>query len=74
MSDLTERLRKYAPAATKPTVADIMDKAADRLEAMEGIILECLPYVQFLVPEAGGSKAVDLIARIDTLLNNQKEA
>jgi len=33
--ELIERLRKYAPAATKPRVAAIMEEAADRLAAMK---------------------------------------
>lgn len=35
MADLIERLRKYAPVATRPTAAAVMDEAADRIIALE---------------------------------------
>ena len=35
MSDLIERLRKNAPAATRPKVADVMDEAADYITTLE---------------------------------------
>jgi hypothetical protein len=34
MGDLVERLLKYAPWVTKPTVAEIMAEAADAIEAL----------------------------------------
>ena len=34
MGDVVERLRRYAPATTKPSVAKIMDEAADEIEAL----------------------------------------
>lgn len=40
MDDLKERLRKYAPHATRPGLARYMDEAAARIEALEAKVKE----------------------------------
>ena len=59
VDDLVARLRKYAPAGTKPTVAAIMDDAATALEAAQARIAEL---------EAERDRAREALSKADAAL------
>lgn len=82
MSDLKERLRATWPLIEAGPVTtaqrQFVHEAVDRLEAMEGLLQAVYPQLVVQSVRSRDEDEVkdldDLIARIDTLLNNQKEA
>jgi hypothetical protein len=81
MSDLVERLRKYAPAATKPTVAALMDEAAAHIEPLQAELAEARAKVEavinavqaYLPPDGIGKDEFvsRVIAAVDTPLKER---